>query len=108
MRRLGLVLALLCALAAAIGAAPFLIVLAIAERRRRPVGLTVLGYLLRACRWLYVELIGAPHGAWHGCAQCGAPIEAPSRSEFCSPTCRRYARLARRESVAQELDGIPY
>ena len=32
---------------------------------------------------------------WHACGQCGVPIEPPSRAEFCSPSCRRYARLHR-------------
>jgi ribosomal protein L34E len=34
---------------------------------------------------------------WHACGQCGVPIEPPSRAEYCSPTCRRYARLQREE-----------
>lgn len=34
---------------------------------------------------------------WHACGQCGVPIEPPSRVEYCSPTCRRYARLRREE-----------
>jgi len=34
---------------------------------------------------------------WHACGQCGVPIEPPSRAEYCSPTCRRYARLRREE-----------
>jgi hypothetical protein len=32
---------------------------------------------------------------WHACGQCGVPIEPPSRAEYCSPSCRRYARLQR-------------
>ncbi len=32
---------------------------------------------------------------WHACGQCGVPIEPPSRVEYCSPSCRRYARLQR-------------
>jgi aromatic ring hydroxylase len=34
---------------------------------------------------------------WHACGQCGVPIVPPSRAEYCSPTCRRYARLRREE-----------
>ena len=34
---------------------------------------------------------------WHACGQCGVPIEPPSRAEYCSPPCRRYARLRREE-----------
>ena len=63
------------------------------RRRSRVLSLALLGLLARAVVWLWLELRGLPHGQWQPCAQCGAPIEAPSRARFCSPFCRRYARL---------------
>ena len=65
------------------------------RRRNRVLSLALLGLLARAVVWLWQELRGLPHGQWHPCAQCGAPIEAPSRAWYCSPACRRYARLER-------------
>jgi hypothetical protein len=62
---------------------------------RRLLGLALLGLLGRSIVWFWEELRGAPHGQWHPCAQCGSPIEAPSRAWYCSPLCRRYARLER-------------
>jgi hypothetical protein len=44
---------------------------------------------------LWRDLRGVPHGRWHPCAQCRAPIEEPSRAWYCSPGCRRFARLER-------------
>jgi hypothetical protein len=63
--------------------------------RSRVLSLALLGLLARAVVWLWQELRGLPHGQWHPCAQCGVPIEAPSRARYCSPACRRYARLER-------------
>jgi hypothetical protein len=68
---------------------------------RRLLGLTVLGLLARSIVLLWQKLHGIPHGRWHPCAQCGAPIEAPSKAWYCSPFCRRYARL---ERDARSLD----
>jgi hypothetical protein len=62
---------------------------------RRLLGFALLGLLGRSTVWLWQELWGTPHGRWHPCAQCGTPIEAPSRAWYCSPHCRRYARLER-------------
>jgi hypothetical protein len=36
-----------------------------------------------------------PQSKWHPCAQCGTPIEEPSRAAYCSHACRTYARLER-------------
>jgi hypothetical protein len=86
---------------------PLLLVAAVewkqARGRRSPrlLGLAVLATLLRAVVWLWRELRGVPHGAWHPCVVCGAPIEAPSRAWYCSPGCRRHARL---EREAQAFD----
>lgn len=63
--------------------------------RKRLLSLALAGLLARGVVWLWQELRGLPHGQWHPCAQCGAPIEAPSRAWYCSPACRRYARLER-------------
>lgn len=62
---------------------------------RRLLGFALAGLMWRALVWLWLELDGAPHGRWHPCVQCGQPIEEPSRAWYCSPTCRRYARLER-------------
>jgi hypothetical protein len=78
--------------------APLLLALAAVEwkqRHRRQLGLAVLGLLAGAIVWLWQELHGLPHGRWHSCVQCGAPIAEPSRAEYCSPACRRTARLER-------------
>jgi hypothetical protein len=79
---------------------PALLVIAAAEwkysrRQSRGRSLALLGLLARAVVWLWQDVRGVPHGRWHPCAQCRAPIEAPSRAWYCSPSCRRYARLAR-------------
>ena len=63
--------------------------------RRRLLGVALAGLLLRAVVWLWRELWEIPHGRWHACAQCGQPIEEPSQAWYCSPMCRRYARLQR-------------
>jgi hypothetical protein len=66
------------------------------RRRSRLLSLALLGLLARAVVVrLWQELRGLPHGNWHPCIQCGAPIEAPSRAWYCSPACRRFARLER-------------
>ena len=79
---------------------PALLVIAAVEwkysrRQSRVLSLALLGLLARALVWLWQELRNVPHGPWHPCAQCDAPIEAPSRAWFCSPGCRRHARLER-------------
>ena len=86
-----------------LGAAPLLLALAAVEwkqRHRRQLGLAVLGLLARVIVWLWQELHGLPHGRWHSCAQCGTPIVEPSRAEYCSPACRRIARLERERRSA--------
>lgn len=77
---------------------PLLLVLAAIEwkysrRQNRVLSLALLGLQLRGVAWLWHELRGLPHGEWHPCAQCGCPIEEPSKAWYCSPACRRYARL---------------
>jgi hypothetical protein len=95
--------ALLSALALLLITAPFLLALALIEwkleprKRRKPrlIGLLLIDQQLSACRWLWCELHDLPHRPWHPCAQCGKPIEVPSRASYCSPACRTYARLER-------------
>lgn len=94
----GLALALVAALL--VSAGPALLAVAAVEwkytrRRSRVLSLALLGLFARGLAWLWQELRRLPHGRWHPCAQCGAPIEAPSRAWYCSPACRRYARLER-------------
>lgn len=94
----GAALALISALLVLVG--PALLVLATLEwkyrrRRSRLLSHALVGLFVRAVVWLWQELRGLPHGRWHPCAQCGAPIEAPSRAWYCSPGCRRHARLKR-------------
>jgi hypothetical protein len=91
---LALVVALL------VTAGPALLAVAAVEwkythRQNRVLSLALLGLLARWLIWLWQEMRGLPHGWWHPCAQCGAPIQAPSRAWYCSPACRRYARLER-------------
>ena len=79
---------------------PALLVLAAIEwkysrKRSRLLTLALAGCFARAVVWLWQELRGFPHEQWHPCAQCGAPIEAPSHARYCSPACRRCARLER-------------
>ena len=84
-------------------AAPWLLVLAAVERkaaanrrgRRQLFAAVAAGLWWRAVVWLWRELHAAPHRPWHPCAQCGRPIEQPSRAAYCSHTCRGYARLQR-------------
>lgn len=42
---------------------------------------------------------------WRACGQCGVPIEPPSRAEYCSPSCRRYARL-QREALDRRVETL--
>jgi hypothetical protein len=46
--------------------------------------------------------------SWHPCAQCGAPIDRPSRAAYCSAACRRYARLRREAAEDPELAEVPF
>jgi hypothetical protein len=92
--------ALVCALAALAVVGPWLLAVAALEwkygkRRKRLLGIALATLLASAVVWLWREMRGAPHRAWHPCAQCGVPIEAPSRAAYCSHACRRYARLER-------------
>jgi hypothetical protein len=87
-----------------LGVAPILLALGAFEWKsshKRLLGFAVLGLVTRSIVWLWQELQGIPHGRWHPCLQCGAPIEAPSRAWYCSPICRFYARL---ERDARSLD----
>lgn len=98
--RLAAAAALIGVGAALLFTGPVLVAVAAVEWKysRRPnrlLSLAVAALLLRAVVWLWEELWGTPHGRWHPCAQCGVPIEAPSTACYCSPWCRRYARLER-------------
>lgn len=78
--------------------APFLIALALVERRRRGRRRSVLMALalIGAVAWLWRELRRhpfEPRGPWHGCQQCGIPISNKSRARYCSTGCRRLGRL---------------
>jgi hypothetical protein len=80
---------------------PLLVALAFAESmaqkglRRTFVGLVLAAALVRTVVWLWRELRDEPHRRWYPCAQCGRPIEEPSRAAYCSHSCRSYARLER-------------
>ena len=81
-------------------ALPLLLALAVVERRttnrrKNLPGVALTRLLARAAVWLWRDLRGIPHARWHPCAQCGKPIEEPSRASSCSPLCRRHARLER-------------
>lgn len=65
------------------------------RRPNRLLSLAIAALLVRAAFWLWQEVRNLPHGHWHPCAQCGAPIESPSRAWYCSPACRCQARLER-------------
>jgi hypothetical protein len=83
---------------APVAVAPLLLAVSAVEWKlghRRVLGLAILSRLAATVLWLWHELRGLPHGRWHSCVQCGAPIEAPSRAEYCSSVCRRIARLER-------------
>jgi hypothetical protein len=45
--------------------------------------------------------------SWHPCEECGAPIDRPSRANYCSAACRRYARM-RREAGGPTLEEVPF
>jgi hypothetical protein len=94
----GTALLLVTALLVTLG--PLLLLVAALEwkhgrRRGSLLGAALAGMMIRAVVWLWQDLRNLPHGDWHPCAQCGAPIEGPSRAWYCSPGCRRYARLER-------------
>jgi hypothetical protein len=94
--QLAIATALVLVMVVLLSAAPVLLVIGAFEWKaghRRFLGLAIFGLLGRSSVWLWQELFGTPHAQWHPCAQCGAPIEAPSRAWYCSPHCRRYARL---------------
>ena len=100
-RRRELLLAtwLLAVAAALVYLAPLLLALALIEsrsrRRRRGVALIALAMLVAALAWTWRELRGLPCPGWHPCARCGFPIEPRSQACYCSPACRRNARLER-------------
>ena len=92
--------ALITLTAVLVVAGPMLLTVAAVEwkhgrRRNRLLGLALTALLARTAIWLCQELRDLPHGAWHPCLQCGAPIEPPSQACYCSPVCRRYGRLER-------------
>jgi hypothetical protein len=89
------------ATAALIAVAPLLLAVSALEWKRghrRVLGLALLSLLTTAIVWLWRGLHGLPREPWHSCVQCGAPIEEPSRAEYCSPACRHVARLERERS----------
>jgi hypothetical protein len=102
-RRLALATAILVIAAVLVVTGPWLALLAAVEwklaakphRGGRLIGWATAGLLWRALVWLWLELAEAPHGPWHPCAQCGRPIERPSRAAYCSHSCRQYALLER-------------
>jgi hypothetical protein len=107
-RELAAGVALVLVVAVFLFALPLLLALALLEsrtsrKRKHPIGLVLAGMLAKATLWLWRDLRGAPHGRWHPCAQCQAPIEAPSRAWYCSPACQRYARL---ERDARAFDAV--
>jgi hypothetical protein len=91
-------------------AAPWLLTLALAERhqtrrRKNLIGLIVLAASARAVLWLWREARRhplEPPGPWHPCRQCGCAISNRSRARFCSPLCRRLARLQTRADAGDE------
>jgi hypothetical protein len=92
----GTILAIATGLLVLVG--PGLLLVAALEWKRgsrRLLGLVLVMALWRTLVWLWRELRCVPHGDWHPCVRCGAPIEAGSRAWYCSPLCRRYARLER-------------
>jgi hypothetical protein len=103
--QLALLAALVCLSALVVAATPLLLVVSAIEwkqarKGQRLLALMLITQLIKAVVWLWLELHDAPHGRWHPCAQCGRPIEAPSRAAYCSPACRRYARLERDAAAA--------
>jgi hypothetical protein len=65
------------------------------RRKQRSFGVQAIVVLAGTARWIWRELHGIPHRPWHPCAQCGRPIEEPSRAAYCSHPCRIFARLER-------------
>ena len=102
--------ALLVAAGLLVSAAPWLLALALLEhhqsgRRKRLFGRIVLAALGRAVLWLWREVWRhplEPRGPWHPCRQCGFPITNRSRARYCSPLCRRLARLQMRADAGDE------
>lgn len=99
-REIAATAALVTVAGALLALGPALLALAAVEwkhsRRRRRLGTLALALLLaRAVLWLWRDIRAVPHGHWHPCAQCGRPIEAPSRAAYCSHLCRTYARVER-------------
>jgi hypothetical protein len=65
------------------------------HKRQALMSVLLLNMLLQAAHVLWCRLRHIPPGKWHPCAQCGRPIEEPSRAAYCSNACRTYARLKR-------------
>ena len=98
--QLALITALSALVALLVLASPLLLAVGAMEwkrgkKRQRIIGLLLIALLIRTARWLWCELRGVPHAPWHPCAQCGRPIEEPSRASYCSQACRAYTRLER-------------
>ena len=105
---IALTTALVITLAVLVVVGPVLLALAAVEwkqtrRRGRVLSLALVLLILQVVQWLWAELRGSPHGGWHPCGQCGVPIAAPSQTEYCSPACRRYARLTREETARRAI-----
>ena len=106
-RQSGLAAALAVAAAGLVLAGLWLLFAAAVERKtgnrhkhRRLLGLAVAVQWWRLAVWLCRERAGVPHGPWHACAQCGRPLEEPSRAAYCGQACRRYAQLERDAAAA--------
>jgi hypothetical protein len=65
------------------------------HKRHALMSVSLLTMLLRTAHVLWCKLRHIPRSKWHPCAQCGHPIEEPSRAAYCSHACRTYARLER-------------
>jgi hypothetical protein len=65
------------------------------RRRRQLWSVLLFVFLLRTAHSLWRSLRRIPNRPWHPCAQCGKPIQAPSRAKYCDNVCRKYARLER-------------
>jgi hypothetical protein len=100
-RQIAAGLALALTVGVLVVATPWLLTLALVERHQtrrktRLLGLIVLAALAQAVGWLWHELWRhplEPCGPWHPCQHCGFPITDKSRARYCSPGCRRLARL---------------
>src|SRR5436190_1057863 len=77
----------------AVASATVVLTIVFSERKRQRGPLPPPEDVIASAGAVINALFGRPKVGCHGCAQCGAPIEPPSRAEFCSPVCRRYARL---------------